>query len=97
MRFLDKGSTNWDTGLNLFPFLVFQRWLNSLQDHCAYSTHYTTMPHVVLLDELDEDYLPLGSMEDALKVDIIKILHNHCYLLLCIYVYMYVYIYVNIK
>ncbi|XP_065062635.1 oxysterol-binding protein-related protein 1-like [Rhopilema esculentum] len=44
-----------------------QRWLNALQDHCAYSTHYTTMPHVVLLDELDEDYLPLGSMEDALK------------------------------
>ena len=46
-----------------------QRWLNALQDHCAYSTHYTTMPHVVLLDELDEDYLPLGSMEDALKVN----------------------------
>ena len=45
-----------------------QRWLNALQDHCAYSTHYTTMPHVILMDELDEDYLPLGSMEDALKV-----------------------------
>jgi len=44
-----------------------QRWLNALQDHCAYSTHYTTMPHVILMDELDEDYLPLGSMEDALK------------------------------
>ena len=28
------------------------------------------MPHVILLDELDEDYLPLGSMEDALKVPI---------------------------
>jgi len=45
-----------------------QRWLNALQEHCAYSTHYTNQPHIVLLDELDEDYLPLGSMEDALKV-----------------------------
>eukprot|EP00794_Sanderia_malayensis_P011998 gene11998-13236_t len=44
-----------------------QRWLNSLKEHCAYSTHYTTMPHIVLLDELDEDYIPLGSMADALK------------------------------
>ena len=52
-----------------WEFVVcFQRWLNALQEHCAYSTHYTTMPHIVLLDELDEDYLPLGSMEDALKV-----------------------------
>jgi len=47
---------------------TFQRWLNALQEHCAYSTHYTNQPHIVLLDELDEDYLPLGSMEDALKV-----------------------------
>ena len=52
-----------------------QRWLNALQDHCAYSTHYTTMPHVVLLDELDEDYLPLGSMEDALKVLYLLLYH----------------------
>ena len=45
-----------------------QRWMNALQEHCAYSTHYTTMPHMVLMDELDENYIPLGSMDDALKV-----------------------------
>lgn len=49
-------------------FSIFQRWLNSLQEHTAYSTHYTNQPHIVLMDELDEDYLPLGSMQDALKV-----------------------------
>ncbi|XP_066917849.1 oxysterol-binding protein-related protein 1-like [Clytia hemisphaerica] len=44
-----------------------QRWLNSLHEHCAYSTHYNNQPHIVLMDELDEDFLPLGSMQDALK------------------------------
>ncbi|XP_057309059.1 oxysterol-binding protein-related protein 1-like [Hydractinia symbiolongicarpus] len=44
-----------------------QRWLNAVREHCAYSTHYTSQPHVILMDELDEDYLPLGSIEDAIK------------------------------
>ena len=39
-----------------------------IREHGAYSTHYTSQPHIVLMDELDQDYLPLGSMEDALKV-----------------------------
>jgi len=44
-----------------------QRWLNTIGEHSAYSTHYTSQPHIVLMDELDEDYLPLGCMEDAIK------------------------------
>uniref|UniRef100_T2M5M8 Oxysterol-binding protein n=1 Tax=Hydra vulgaris TaxID=6087 RepID=T2M5M8_HYDVU len=44
-----------------------QRWLNALNEHCAYSTHYTSQPHIILTDELDEDYMPLGCIDDALK------------------------------
>ena len=44
-----------------------QRWLNMIREHGAYSTHYTSQPHIVLMDELDQDYIPLGSIEDSLK------------------------------
>merc|ERR1719494_116550 len=44
-----------------------QRWLNAITEHCAYSTHYTSQPHMIELDALDVNYVPMGSMDDALK------------------------------
>jgi len=41
--------------------------LNSLHEHCAYSTFYTTQP-TLLIDEQEQDVVPLGNMQDSLKV-----------------------------
>ena len=46
---------------------LFQRWLNSLHEHCAYSTFYTTQP-TLLIDDQEQDVIPLGNMQDSLKV-----------------------------
>lgn len=46
---------------------IFQKWLNSLNDHIAYSTYYTNKG-CNYVDEDVEDLLPLGSMQDALQV-----------------------------
>lgn len=43
-----------------------QRWLNSLHEHCAYSTHFVSQP-MLLVDEYDEDFVSLGTMQDTLK------------------------------
>lgn len=48
------------------PQVQRQRWLNSLHEHCAYSTFYTTQP-TVLIDDQEQDVIPLGSMQDSLK------------------------------
>lgn len=50
-----------------FVTFVFQRWLNSLHEHCAYSTFYTTQP-TLLIDDNEQDVIPLGNMRDSLKV-----------------------------
>ena len=46
---------------------LFQRWLNSLHEHCAYSTFYTTQP-TLLIDDQENDLVPLGNVQDSLKV-----------------------------
>ena len=51
--------------------ISIQRWLNSLHEHCAYSTFYTTQP-TLLIDDQEQDVIPLGSMQDSLKVNCIK-------------------------
>ncbi|XP_068736521.1 oxysterol-binding protein-related protein 1-like [Montipora capricornis] len=48
------------------PQVQRQRWLNSLHEHCAYSTFYTTQP-TLLTDDQEQDLVPLGSMRDSLK------------------------------
>lgn len=48
------------------PQVQRQRWLNSLHEHCAYSTFYTTQP-TLLIDEQEQDVVPLGNMQDSLK------------------------------
>ena len=52
---------------DLCNHFVFQRWLNSLHEHCAYSTFYTTQP-TLLIDDNEQDVIPLGNMRDSLKV-----------------------------
>ena len=58
-----------------FPYGTFlcdfsQRWLNSLHEHCAYSTFYTTQP-TLLIDDQEQDVVPLGNMQDSLKVRLV--------------------------
>ncbi|EDO39766.1 predicted protein [Nematostella vectensis] len=48
------------------PQVQRQRWLNSLHEHCAYSTHYTTQP-TLLVDEYDQNFLPLGDIQTSIK------------------------------
>ncbi|XP_078384426.1 oxysterol-binding protein-related protein 1-like [Oculina patagonica] len=48
------------------PQVQRQRWLNSLHEHCAYSTFYTTQP-TLLIDDQEQDVVPLGNMQDSLK------------------------------
>lgn len=48
------------------PQVQRQRWLNSLHEHCAYSTFYTTQP-TLLIDDNEQDVIPLGNMRDSLK------------------------------
>lgn len=48
------------------PQVQRQRWLNSLHEHCAYSTFYTTQP-TLLIDDQEQDVIPLGNMQDSLK------------------------------
>ncbi|XP_015771854.1 PREDICTED: oxysterol-binding protein-related protein 1-like [Acropora digitifera] len=48
------------------PQVQRQRWLNSLHEHCAYSTFYTTQP-TLLIDDQENDLVPLGNVQDSLK------------------------------
>jgi hypothetical protein len=65
--------------INFLTYLfTFQRWLNSLHEHCAYSTHYTTQP-TLLFDEIDENFVPLGNVQDSFKVIIFVSFSIRCF------------------
>ncbi|XP_028404938.1 oxysterol-binding protein-related protein 1-like [Dendronephthya gigantea] len=44
-----------------------QCWLNSLHEHQAYSTYFINQPSVDFDDELEDNILPVETMENALK------------------------------
>ena len=43
-----------------------QKWLNALNEHIAFSTHYTHQGEQ--LEEEEEELVPLGTMQDSLQV-----------------------------
>ncbi|KAL8596804.1 hypothetical protein ACOMHN_053900 [Nucella lapillus] len=43
-----------------------QKWVNALNEHIAYSTHYTHQGEK-LKDEEEEELMPLGTMQDSLQ------------------------------
>ena len=43
-----------------------QKWLNALNEHIAFSTHYTHQGEK--LEEEEEELVPLGTMQDSLQV-----------------------------
>lgn len=44
----------------------FQNWLEAIEDHSAYSTHYCTQEQ--LSDEEDEDTVSVAELQETLKV-----------------------------
>ncbi|XP_031562391.1 oxysterol-binding protein-related protein 1-like [Actinia tenebrosa] len=67
IEYSDNTQHIWSIGSHeTAPEVQRQRWLNSLHEHCAYSTHYTTQP-TLLFDENDEDFVPLGNLQDSFK------------------------------
>lgn len=56
--------------LTLFP----QKWLNALKDHITYSTHYM---HQGVTGSDEEEILPLGSLQDTLKVSTPPYIMSH--------------------
>lgn len=49
--------------------LVFQAWLNALEEHSAYSTHYCSQEQGSEEEE-DEEAMSLGELADSLQVDV---------------------------
>ena len=47
--------------------LHVQCWLNSLHEHQAYSTYFINQHSGLIDDELEDDILPVETMENALK------------------------------
>ena len=45
--------------------VCFQKWLNALNEHIAFSTHYTHQGEQL---EEEEELVPLGTMQDSLQV-----------------------------
>ena len=68
LRLWTVSMRGWLNERSFISAFSFQRWLNSLHEHCAYSTFYTTQP-TVLIDDQEQDVIPLGSMQDSLKVN----------------------------
>ena len=63
--------TNSSAAIVISLFLMFVRkdWLSALEDHRAYGDHYTTPAAVDDdYDDVSEDFMPLGSLSDSLKV-----------------------------
>lgn len=51
-----------------------QKWLNALKDHITYSTHYM---HQGVTGSDEEEILPLGSLQDTLKVSTPPYIMSH--------------------
>ncbi|CAB4004030.1 oxysterol-binding -related 1-like isoform X2, partial [Paramuricea clavata] len=66
MQFSDNSILLWSvkSGLNT---VSRQCWLNSLHEHQAYSTYFINQPSVLIDDELEDNILPVETMENALK------------------------------
>ena len=54
---------------------VFQAWLDSLEEHSAFSTHYCSQEQGSEEEE-DEEVMSLGQLTDSLQVAVNKKIHN---------------------
>lgn len=52
----------------------FQAWLDALEEHSAYSTHYCSQEQGS--EEEDEEVMSLGELTDSLQVPVNKTIHN---------------------
>ncbi len=51
---------------------VLQEWLDALEEHSAYSTHYCSQEQGSEEEEEEEEVMSLGELTDSLKVAIKK-------------------------
>ncbi len=51
---------------------VLQEWLDALEEHSAYSTHYCSLEQGSEEEEEEEEVMSLGELTDSLKVAIKK-------------------------
>uniref|UniRef100_A0A8C9YC07 Oxysterol-binding protein n=1 Tax=Sander lucioperca TaxID=283035 RepID=A0A8C9YC07_SANLU len=63
-----------DKSITFYFFL--QAWLDALEEHSAYSTHYCSQEQGSEKDEEEEEGISLGELTDSLQVAVHKKIHN---------------------
>lgn len=56
--------------------MVFQAWLDALEGHSAYSTHYCSQEQGSEGEEEEEEAISLEELKDSLQVAVNKKIHH---------------------
>ncbi|XP_006818987.1 oxysterol-binding protein-related protein 1-like [Saccoglossus kowalevskii] len=67
IRYSDHTLHNWMVGHADSSQISRQKWINAIESHIEYSNHYTTQSYMEDEEDIEDDLVPLGSMQDALQ------------------------------